>query len=120
MTETFRRLDNVRVIDPADDHYGERGCIGAIDHNFAPGRPYCVNFESTSRWYGADEIVGEFALDEVRASLEQASDMLDSLVGRDAVSIVDVVHAMDQLRFTLKGLVNEVGKLEKRADGGAR
>jgi hypothetical protein len=103
----YRRLDDVRIIDPTDDHYGKRGCIGAVDHDFAPGRPYCVNFESTSRWYRPDEIMREFNLDAVRAGLNRAAEMIDGLADSDAV------RAMDQLRFVLAGLVDEVGKLQK-------
>jgi len=114
---SFHRLDDVRVIDRTDDHYGQRGCIGAIDHAFAPGRPYCVNFASTSRWYAADEIVGAFALDSVRADLESASELLDGLVGgTDMPDLNDIVNAIDWLRGALKGLVEEVGKIQKVVD----
>lgn len=112
MTETYRRLDDVRIIDPADDHYGERGCVGAVD--IALARPYRVSFGSTSRWYGHDQIVGVFNLDSVRTGLNRAAEMIDGLADSDTA------RAMDQLRFVLGALVDEVGKLQKLDGGGAR
>jgi hypothetical protein len=116
MPESFRRLDDVRVIDPVDAHRGERGCIGAVDTGFVPGRPYCVNFESTSAWYGAEHIVGDFALGGVRTALEGVEQALHLLVDRDNPRPADMVYAIATLRAVLIGLVDEVEKIQKVVD----
>lgn len=112
----FQRLDDVTVTDRTDDHYGKTGCIGAIDDDFVPGRPYLVNFGSTSGWYGDDQIVAVFNLEPVRQGLEVVGLHLDGLVGHDNPDPGAVVHTLDMLRVVVKNLVGEVEKLAKAGE----